>query len=58
MLAFRTELELIADYKPWNSFSNQRRKQQKIGGFFEIVQNRTFYHFAFDGKKLINFSEA
>jgi hypothetical protein len=27
-------------------FSNQRRKQQKtIGGFFEIVQNRTFYHF-------------
>jgi hypothetical protein len=57
MLAFRTELELIADYYSHGTFSitKKKAKQKTIGGFFEIVQNKRFINFAFDEEKVNQF---
>jgi hypothetical protein len=42
MLAFRTELELIADYKPWNSFSNQEESNRKLEDFLKLSKTERF----------------
>jgi hypothetical protein len=46
MLAFRTELELIADYYSHGTFSitKKKAKQKTIGGFFDCPK-QTFYQF-------------